>query len=82
MRTVLLFDPAGNVINDATSAQFKNLAAGDFNSDDILHASEIAFVTDDVRAVSAQLKDIAGVPSTAAAMRTSPPLATSTACCS
>jgi hypothetical protein len=60
--SVFFFDPAGNVVEYIARHDLKNPAPGEFNSDDILYASEIAFVTDDVLGVSDHLKGIAKIP--------------------
>ncbi len=59
--SVFFFDPAGNVVEYIARHDLKNAAAGDFSSEDILYASEIAFVVDDVAATATMLRDVAGV---------------------
>ena len=59
--SVFFFDPAGNVVEYIARHDLKNAGSGDFGSDDILYASEIAFVVEDVTATAAILKDVAGV---------------------
>jgi catechol 2,3-dioxygenase-like lactoylglutathione lyase family enzyme len=58
--SVFFFDPAGNVVEYIARHDLTNDAPGNFTSEDILYASEIAFVTDDVAATSAKLKEVAG----------------------
>jgi catechol-2,3-dioxygenase len=59
--SIFFFDPAGNVVEYIARHDLKNAAAGEFASKDILYASEIAFVVDDVAAASAKLRDAVGV---------------------
>jgi catechol-2,3-dioxygenase len=59
--SVFFFDPAGNVVEYIARHDLRNDAGGDFDERDILYASEIAFVTDDVAALSQELKRAAGV---------------------
>jgi catechol-2,3-dioxygenase len=59
--SVFFFDPAGNVVEYIARHDLENTADGDFNSEDIHYASEIAFVVDDVEATADKLKVIAGV---------------------
>ncbi len=58
--SVFFFDPAGNVVEYIARHDLKNAARGDFSSEDILYASEIAFVVDDVTATATKLKEITG----------------------
>ena len=60
--SIFFFDPAGNVVEYIARHDLNSAASGDFSSDDILYASEIAFVTDDVSALASQLKTMANVP--------------------
>ena len=46
--SVFFFDPAGNVVEYIARHDLDNAAEGDFHTSDILYASEIAFVVDDV----------------------------------
>ena len=50
--SVFFFDPAGNVVEYIARHDLRNPATGAFDSDDILYASEIAFVVDDVLAAT------------------------------
>jgi catechol-2,3-dioxygenase len=59
--SIFFFDSAGNVVEYIARHDLQNAAPGDFGSADILYASEIAFVVDDVRAVAARLKEVVGV---------------------
>jgi hypothetical protein len=59
--SVFFFDPAGNVVEYIARHDLKNAGPGDFGSGDILYASEIAFVADDVLATASKLKQVAGV---------------------
>jgi catechol 2,3-dioxygenase-like lactoylglutathione lyase family enzyme len=61
--SIFFFDPAGNVVEYIARHDLKNAAPGEFGSADILYASEIAFVVDDVAATAAKLKEVAGVAS-------------------
>ena len=59
--SVFFFDPGGNVVEYIARHDLKNDAGGGFDGRDILYASEIAFVTDDVAAMSAALQRAASV---------------------
>ena len=59
--SIFFFDPAGNVVEYIARHDLKNSAEGEFSSKDILYASEIAFVVDDVAATVSKLKEIVGV---------------------
>ena len=59
--SVFFFDPAGNVVEYIARHTLKNAAGGEFASADILYASEIAFVVDDVTAATAGLAAAVGV---------------------
>jgi hypothetical protein len=59
--SVFFFDPAGNVVEHIARHDLKNGSKGAFGSKDILYASEIAFVTDDVAATATALKGAAGI---------------------
>jgi hypothetical protein len=54
--SVFFFDPAGNVVEYIARHGLKNAAPGAFGRSDILYASEIAFVVDDVMAAKTALK--------------------------
>lgn len=58
--SLFFFDPAGNVVEYIARHDLKNAAGGDFGSADILYASEIAFVVDDVATAAAKLTEVAG----------------------
>jgi catechol 2,3-dioxygenase-like lactoylglutathione lyase family enzyme len=59
--SVFFLDPGGNVVEYIGRHDLRNAAPGPFTSADILHASEIAWVVDDVPATAAKLKAVAGV---------------------
>lgn len=59
--SLFFFDPAGNVVEHIARHNLKNAARGPFRSEDILYASEIAFVVDDVAATADKMKEAAGV---------------------
>jgi catechol 2,3-dioxygenase-like lactoylglutathione lyase family enzyme len=59
--SIFFFDPGGNVVEYIARHDLKNARPGAFGPGDILHASEIAFVVDDVKEASAGLKPVAGV---------------------
>jgi catechol-2,3-dioxygenase len=59
--SVFFFDPAGNVVEYIARHTLKNDAPGAFSSKDILYASEIALVVDDVPAAATKLKEFAGL---------------------
>jgi hypothetical protein len=58
--SIFFFDPAHNVVEYIARHDLKNSAAGEFDTKDILYASEIAFVVDDVAATLTSLKEIVG----------------------
>ncbi len=53
--SVFFFDPAENVVEYIARHDLKDPREGSFGSADILYASEIAFVVDDVPTAAAQL---------------------------
>jgi catechol-2,3-dioxygenase len=59
--SIFFFDPAGNVVEHIARHDLKNAAPGEFDSADILYASEIAFVVDDVAAATRALKEAVGL---------------------
>jgi catechol-2,3-dioxygenase len=59
--SIFFFDPSGNVVEYIARHDLDNAAPGDFDSADILCASEIAFVVDDVAGSTTKLKEVAGV---------------------
>ena len=59
--SIFFFDPGGNVVEYIARHDLKNARPGEFGSDDILYASEIAFVVDDVKDASGRVKPVAGV---------------------
>ena len=59
--SIFFLDPAGNIVEYIARHDLNNDADGDFDPRDILYASEIAFVTDDVPATAGELRRAAGV---------------------
>ena len=59
--SVFFFDPSGNVVEYIARHDLKNPAKGDFGCEDILYASEIAFVVDDVPTAATELKEAVGL---------------------
>lgn len=59
--SVFFFDPAGNVVEYIARHDLKNPAPGGFGPADILCASEIAFVVDDVPTAVTGLKEAVGL---------------------
>ncbi len=59
--SVFFLDPGGNVVEYIGRHDMKNGAPGPFSNKDILYASEIAFVADDVAAMATHLKGAVGV---------------------
>jgi hypothetical protein len=58
---IFFFDPSGNVVEYIARHDLKNAASGPFVSDDILYASEIAWVVDDVLTTAERLKEVVGM---------------------
>ena len=58
--SIFFFDPAGNVVEYIARHDLNNAAHGEFSSEDILYASEIALVVDDVVETALMLKEVAG----------------------
>ncbi len=54
--SVFFLDPAGNLVEYIARHDLNNAAAGNFSVNDILYASEIALIVDDVIATGNQLK--------------------------
>lgn len=46
--SIFFIDPAGNLVEYIARHDLKNAADGDFSTNDILYASEIALITDDI----------------------------------
>ncbi|MGH9675421.1 MAG: VOC family protein, partial [Bryobacteraceae bacterium] len=61
--SVFFLDPAGNVVEYIGRHDLRNAAPGEFTSVDILYASEIGIIVDDVLATAAKLRGIVGVES-------------------
>ena len=58
---VYFLDPAGNVVEYIARHDLQNPSAGGFSTKDILYASEIALIVDDVDAAAASVGAVAGV---------------------
>ena len=54
--SVFFWDPAGNLVEYIARHDLKNEAAGEFTSQDILCASEIAFIVQDAETIAEELK--------------------------
>jgi hypothetical protein len=59
--SIFFFDPAENVVEYIARHDLKNTQEGDFDSKDILYASEIAFVVDDVTDIAKKLGEQVGI---------------------
>jgi catechol 2,3-dioxygenase-like lactoylglutathione lyase family enzyme len=59
--SIFFYDPGGNVVEYIARHDMDNGAPGPFGSEDILYASEIGLIVDDVAAVASTLKEVAGV---------------------
>ncbi len=60
--SLFFWDPAGNVVEYIARHELRNSAAGSFTSRDILCASEIAFVVDDVPKTASGLEAALSLP--------------------
>lgn len=60
--SVFFWDPAGNIVEYIGRHTLKNSAKGPFTSDDILYASEIAFIADDVPEMADAVENRFGLP--------------------
>jgi catechol 2,3-dioxygenase-like lactoylglutathione lyase family enzyme len=60
--SIFFLDPAGNLVEYIARHDLANAAPGEFSSKDILYASEIAFIVDDVIQFGRTLKKELGVP--------------------
>jgi catechol-2,3-dioxygenase len=60
-RSVFFWDPAGNLIEYIARHDLKNSAGGSFSPTDILYASEIAFIADDVTNTAVEIKTALGL---------------------
>jgi catechol 2,3-dioxygenase-like lactoylglutathione lyase family enzyme len=58
--SIFFFDPAGNVVEYIARHDLSNTAPGPFQSRDILYASEIGLIVDDVAHAASALKRIVG----------------------
>jgi hypothetical protein len=59
--SIFFFDPAGNVVEYIARHDLKNAAAGPFSTADILYASEIAYVVDDVSTAVGTVEKVTGL---------------------
>ncbi|HEX9732832.1 MAG TPA: hypothetical protein VGG06_12705 [Thermoanaerobaculia bacterium] len=59
--SVFFWDPAGNLLEHIARHELGNAASGPFTSGDVLYASEIGLVVDDVPAVAARLRETFGL---------------------
>jgi catechol-2,3-dioxygenase len=59
--SLFFFDPAGNVVEYIARHDLQNARTGPFGSRDILYASEIGLIVDDVLAAASLLKQVVGV---------------------
>jgi catechol-2,3-dioxygenase len=59
--SIFFFDPAQNVVEYIARHDLQNCAPGDFSTRDILYASEIGLIVDDVPAMSAHVREVIGV---------------------
>jgi len=60
--SIFFLDPAGNVVEYIARHDLKNGDSNAFSWGDILYASEIGLIVDDVAATAAMLTDVAAVP--------------------
>jgi catechol-2,3-dioxygenase len=60
--SIFFLDPAGNVVEYIARHDLKNADSSPFSFTDILYASEIGLIVDDVAATAERLKDWASVP--------------------
>jgi catechol-2,3-dioxygenase len=58
--SIFFLDPAGNVVEYIARHDLKNAAEGGFSSADILYASEIGLIVDDVPTTASKLKEVVG----------------------
>jgi catechol-2,3-dioxygenase len=59
--SVFFFDPAGNVVEYIARHDLGNGAPGGFSTENILYASEIGLIVDDVAATASAVKEVVGV---------------------
>lgn len=59
--SVFFWDPAGNLLEYIARHDLKNDAPGPFTSEDILYASEIGIMTDDVAATASEMREALGI---------------------
>ncbi len=60
--SIFFLDPAGNVVEYIARHDLKNGDSNAFSWGDVLYASEIGLIVDDVAATAAMLTDVAAVP--------------------
>lgn len=60
--SIFFWDPAGNLVEYIARHDLDNAVGGDFGVDDILYASEIAFIVDDVATFAAEMEETFGLP--------------------
>ena len=59
--SIFFWDPAGNIVEYIARHDLDNGAPGAFGLEDLLHASEIGLITDDVPALAAELRKAFGL---------------------
>src|SRR5262249_7227454 len=59
--SIFFFDPAQNVVEYIARHALRNRAEGSFDSRQILYASEIAFVVDEVAAAAQRMREAVGL---------------------
>jgi catechol-2,3-dioxygenase len=59
--SIFFFDPAGNVVEYIARHDLENSASGGFSSKDILYASEIGLIVDDVTTTATMLREGTGL---------------------
>jgi len=60
--SIFFWDPAGNILELICRHDMKNGTKGEFRSDEILYASEIGFVTEDVDQLAGKIKSTFQLP--------------------
>jgi len=60
-RSIFFWDPAGNLIEYIARHDLKNGATGAFDARDLLYASEIAFITNDVANTASEMRKALGL---------------------
>jgi catechol 2,3-dioxygenase-like lactoylglutathione lyase family enzyme len=59
--SIFFWDPGGNLVEYIARHDLENSAPGPFGTEDILYASEIAFIVDDVRDTAAEIEKAFGL---------------------